>query len=597
MKTYRTALQALIFFTFFIFFEMVFQQVSPVHAATITVTTTVDELNSDGDCSLREAIQAANTNSAVDACIAGSAVDVINLLAGTYTILLTNASGDEDINATGDFDIQADLTINAPGPNQTIIDGNGGVIGDRVFEIFNGAQVSFNGLTILNGNVVGNGGGIEIRDSSLTTQNVFITENTAGVDGGGVYSTGSSGSSIYILNSSIVDNVTTTGRGGGIRTGSNDSLTILNSTIANNTVSAANRQGGGIYSGGALEVRNTTISGNVAGNFGGGVTFAAAAVGANMTLANNTFYGNSATTNGGGIHNTSSNTASVANTILHQNTPNNCIGPLSGSNNLVSDATCVGNLGTVTNFDTNLAENGGLNQTHALFAGSNAIDVVSNSLCDSASSIGGVDQRGAGRNFDGDSLGDSGTECDIGALEYRPVAQNCTLSTGTPLTVGNLSFTITSLGSLNCLFIEEMNANHLAATGSTGNHGISTGNWWHVYGEDILGNRVTSGFDLAMTLPYATADANSRVCKYPGNLGGAGWDCDDGTNTSYVANTSVTRSGIISFSDFAAGDTVDPTAVSLQATDTASGTPLVLVAALVGLLGVTTASVFRRRLR
>jgi len=36
-------------------------------AATITVNTTVDELNSDGDCSLREAIQAANTDAAVDA--------------------------------------------------------------------------------------------------------------------------------------------------------------------------------------------------------------------------------------------------------------------------------------------------------------------------------------------------------------------------------------------------------------------------------------------------------------------------------------------------------------------------------------------------
>ncbi len=38
------------------------------HATTITVTTTDDELNADGDCSLREAIQAANTDTAVDDC-------------------------------------------------------------------------------------------------------------------------------------------------------------------------------------------------------------------------------------------------------------------------------------------------------------------------------------------------------------------------------------------------------------------------------------------------------------------------------------------------------------------------------------------------
>lgn len=36
--------------------------------ATINVNTTDDELNNDGDCSLREAIRAANTDTAVDAC-------------------------------------------------------------------------------------------------------------------------------------------------------------------------------------------------------------------------------------------------------------------------------------------------------------------------------------------------------------------------------------------------------------------------------------------------------------------------------------------------------------------------------------------------
>ena len=41
---------------------------APASAATIAVTTTTDELNADGDCSLREAIRAANSNTAVDAC-------------------------------------------------------------------------------------------------------------------------------------------------------------------------------------------------------------------------------------------------------------------------------------------------------------------------------------------------------------------------------------------------------------------------------------------------------------------------------------------------------------------------------------------------
>jgi CSLREA domain-containing protein len=45
----------------------------PAYAAFITVTTTADELNSDHDGSLREAIQAANGNVAVDRCPAGTA--------------------------------------------------------------------------------------------------------------------------------------------------------------------------------------------------------------------------------------------------------------------------------------------------------------------------------------------------------------------------------------------------------------------------------------------------------------------------------------------------------------------------------------------
>ena len=48
---------------------------SPGSAAVITVTTTADELNTDGDCSLREAVQAANGDVAVDGCPAGNGAD------------------------------------------------------------------------------------------------------------------------------------------------------------------------------------------------------------------------------------------------------------------------------------------------------------------------------------------------------------------------------------------------------------------------------------------------------------------------------------------------------------------------------------------
>jgi CSLREA domain-containing protein len=56
----------------------------PASAATIEVTVTNDELNADADCSLREAVQAANTNAAVSGCPKGQANkrDTVRLLPG-----------------------------------------------------------------------------------------------------------------------------------------------------------------------------------------------------------------------------------------------------------------------------------------------------------------------------------------------------------------------------------------------------------------------------------------------------------------------------------------------------------------------------------
>ncbi|MCU0494576.1 MAG: CSLREA domain-containing protein, partial [Chloroflexaceae bacterium] len=56
------------------------------YAAVITVNTTADELNTDGDCSLREAIATFNDDVAVDACPNDAADDTIIVPAGTFTL-------------------------------------------------------------------------------------------------------------------------------------------------------------------------------------------------------------------------------------------------------------------------------------------------------------------------------------------------------------------------------------------------------------------------------------------------------------------------------------------------------------------------------
>ena len=174
------------------------------HAAGIAVTTTADELNNDGDCSLREAIQAANTNSVVDACVAGAGDDTITLPAGTYTLTITGTG--EESNVTGDLDILGDLTMSGAGAESTVIDG--GKV-DRVLHIQSGRIVEIDGVTITNG-----------KAPSFSS-------------GGGVFNQG-----ITTLTASVVsDNTSAQGHGGGLRNDIGASLIITNSTISGNYLS------------------------------------------------------------------------------------------------------------------------------------------------------------------------------------------------------------------------------------------------------------------------------------------------------------------------------------------------------------------------
>ena len=106
----------------------------PAHAATIVVNGTADVIANDGQCTLREAITAANTDTvsgaAAGECAAGVITDTITLPAGTYTLALSGYS--EDNNATGDLDLKSDITINGADADTTIIDADQK---DRVMEI------------------------------------------------------------------------------------------------------------------------------------------------------------------------------------------------------------------------------------------------------------------------------------------------------------------------------------------------------------------------------------------------------------------------------------------------------------------------------
>ena len=319
------------------------------HAAIINVTANAtDSLAVNGQCSLREAIT--NINKGFDYhpdCVAINVPnaygtnDTINIPAGTYKTTIANPVGTpswgEDLNATGDYDIQKSVSVVGAGAGITIIDGNGATIRDRVFDIdpdrAGGVVVSIYGVTITGGNCVAagckgggiqkNGGSMSSRPNPLTITNSTITGNTSNSAGGGIYNDGYSYGAVdvaTVTNSTISNNTAGGGYSGGGIASSFGTLIISKSTITGNTASFT---GGGIYNYSTLTVDNSTISNNAASD-GGGIhndntdnyTYGT------LAITNSTISGNTAaapnTGRGGGIKN--GVTLTVTNSTISGNT-------------------------------------------------------------------------------------------------------------------------------------------------------------------------------------------------------------------------------------------------------------------------------------
>ena len=367
-------------------------------SALITVNTFKDELDVDGNCSLREAIRAANLDTAVDACPAGSGADTIYLPGGVYTLSIAGAN--ENNGLTGDLDILSDLTITGAGEAATIVDG-GGL--DRVFHVVNDTQVRIANLTIRNGSVTSagfySGGGILNQAGNLIVERVVMQANHAENTGGGIDNHGN----LSVDRSTFIQN--TAAVGGGLF---NDAqLNVSNSTFIQNV---ADRTGGGLDNNNdGTTIVNSTFNGNTANQGGGGLF-----TDSQMDLLNLTIIGNTT-----GLTNNYTIGIRIKNTIIALSTSgSDCTGSgtfTSAGNNIDSDSANSCNFklssdlpGTDPQLE-DLADNGGPTLTQAPKAGSPAIDHGDNTDCPK------TDQRGAFRPADGD--GDQIAICDIGALE------------------------------------------------------------------------------------------------------------------------------------------------------------------------------------
>ena len=361
-------------------------------------TSSIDNLKSDpgsDGISLREAIIATNND---------LGADEILLPAGQYTLSLLGT--DEDYGANRDLDIRDDLTITGTGALSTIIDGDRI---DRVFDLISGT-VSISGITVQGGGNVNEGGGLYVADiAELNLSEVVITDNQAD-HGAGLMNDGT----VTATDVTISGNTGTGSNpsGGGIE--NTGDLTLERVTIDGNSA----EDGGGLYvanSSGPVSLTNVTISGNTATEEGGGLWTRAP-----ITIVNSTIASNNAADGGGIFNDDSGPDVTIKNTLIGDNSATSnpdVFGPFtSDGTNLVENPDGGTGLDSdITGFDPSLGTlqyNGGSTRTHALLAGSPAIDAGDNSVNLSE------DQHGYDRPVDGD--GDLTATIDIGAYEFVP---------------------------------------------------------------------------------------------------------------------------------------------------------------------------------
>ena len=443
-------------------------------AATITVNTTDDGASSD--CTLRDAITAANDNTATGNCAAGDPGPTVDVI---------------DITATGTINAGSQLPLitedaNIQGPGATDLDVQRSNTGSlyRLFNVTTGT-VTISDLTISNGSETSNGGGIA-NNGTLTLDGVNVTGNSVSdtsstassilsVAGGGIYN----GGTLALRESTVSSNTTTatntgtgasraTARGAGI---ANDgTMTIEDSTVSGNTATGTDTSTdpntrafayGGIDNGGTLTVTRSTVSGNSAAAMEtGAASNTGSAAGAGIflfgptTVELTTITGNSATASGGSFHiatgglyngggagtlSASSDTisgnsgATAANVFADtadpfQNTivsdpsgPRNCVQAVTSNGYNLEDGSSPGSCGFTQPTDLHadpdlgsLADNGGPTRTLALEVGGPAVDA-------GLSAGETTDQRGKSRPFGFPSISNAagGDGSDIGAFELH----------------------------------------------------------------------------------------------------------------------------------------------------------------------------------
>ncbi|MDE3066157.1 MAG: hypothetical protein KGJ60_01255 [Verrucomicrobiota bacterium] len=396
-----------------------------VHLRAATTTLFVTNTADSGPGSLRAALAGAGDGDTIDATgVSG-------------TIILTN----------GQLAVSRGVTVLGPGAAVLTVSGNHA---SRVFNV-TGANVTIRSLTIADGQSAQSGAGINASGNSgsvIAVTDCIFTNNGTLLDGGGICD--NPGVTMTISNCTVSGN-SATGAGGGI-VNNNSTVTLVASTMTGNSANL----GGAIFNEGAspsgtLTILASTLNNNSA-NYGAAIYTGSGGSGnATVTIASSTLSDNSG-------HESINNdcywggTATLkinASTFSHEKIFNDggtletgdtifnaCVPPSAA--NLINRGgaitSCGYNLssddggGFLTNATDqintdpklgSLQNNGGPTPTHALLAGSPALDKGKRDAVQALAV--NLDQRGFARPVDDPFLGNAagGDGSDIGAFESQ----------------------------------------------------------------------------------------------------------------------------------------------------------------------------------
>ena len=195
----------------------------------------------DGECTLREAIIAANGNAtsgiSTGECAAGAAEPAVDRI-----LFDTGVAGSIDLSSSLGSISEA-VEITGPGASTLAIDGSGFGSGQRILSVLD--ETTIEGLTFRNAST-GDSGALRVAAPTSIRDCAF--EDNAAADGGAIRSA----SNLTVERCRFTRNIASDFGGGAIRTASSDRLTTIRDSLFE-----SNESQGGFAPGGAIRVDGT----------------------------------------------------------------------------------------------------------------------------------------------------------------------------------------------------------------------------------------------------------------------------------------------------------------------------------------------------